>query len=432
METIINFVSLCFDMFILLIFFKTMLVNRKKNINNIIFYGSFILMEIIIYLAFFFLMDIHTSIRFFITVIISVSTTYILTFLYDAPLRHKLFVAISFQIYCNISEYIVYYGYMLYLNHTGNNYAAGDYIMNFISKIITFIMIIITFLIMNPKKNNYGIQYSLLILLTPVVSIITLLAISYSGAGNISSLALQLAAVIGLVFLNIANYFLLDNLILSKELKAKEEQLMQQIRYQSDKYEMISASYRDTRRLIHDTKKHYFFIRNALGKQSDEAICNYIDKELSALDNKHIVVNCGNLVIDSFVGYYIQLAGQEDIRFDTKIRISPNLIPVDDYDMCIIIGNLIENSINASRNIHTLSKRNIMFEAYTSETEFVLHISNAVADTRPYDNTLSDNNLHHGFGIENVTKTVQKYNGVYTYEIKDGRYSSIIVIPIIH
>lgn len=73
-----------------------------------------------------------------------------------------------------------------------------------------------------------------------------------------------------------------------------------------------------------------------------------------------------------------------------------------------------------------------MFEAYTSETEFVLHISNAVADTRPYDNTLSDNNLHHGFGIENVTKTVQKYNGVYTYEIKDGRYSSIIVIPIIH
>lgn len=97
---------------------------------------------------------------------------------------------------------------------------------------------------------------------------------------------------------------------------------MQQIRYQSDKYEMISASYRDTRRLIHDTKKHYFFIRNALGKQSDEAICNYIDKELSALDNKHIVVNCGNLVIDSFVGYYIQLAGQEDIyTFKTKYHV---------------------------------------------------------------------------------------------------------------
>lgn len=308
----------------------------------------------------------------------------------------------------------------------GENYGVDDYVMNFISKIVTFIMVIITFLIMNSKKNNYGIQYSILVLLTPIVSIITLLALSY----NTRSLALQLVAVIGLIFLNIANYFLLDNLVASKELKAREEQLVRQIKYQSEKYEMISVAYRDTRRLIHDTKKHYFFIRNALGKQNNDTIREYIDKELSALDNKQISVNCGNLVIDSFVGYYMQLAGREGIAFNTKIRISPQLIPVDDYDMCVIIGNLLENSIKASRSIDTVSKRNILFEAYTSEAEFVLHVSNAVStDQDAAGNSSGNNQLNHGFGIENVENTVRKYQGVYTYEVNDGRYSSIIAIP---
>lgn len=431
METVINLAESAFDMFILLIYFKAMLINRKKKVPNILFYGSFVLMEIALSVTFFFLADIHTTLRFFITVIVSVTTTYLLTFFYDAPLTHKLFVTISFQVYCNISESIVYYAYIFYLQMTGLSYGAGDYIMNFITKIITFIMIVITFLIMNPKKNNYSIQYSLLILLTPVVSIITMLAVGYPDIESPQSLALQIAAVVGLIFLNIANYFLLNNLILSKELKAKEEQLLQQIKYQSEKYEMISVAYRDTRRLIHDTKKHYFFIKNALQKQKNEIICDYIDKELSALDNKHITVNCGNLVIDSFVGYYIQLAGQESITFDTKIRISPQLVPLDDYDLCIIIGNLLENSIKASRNIHILTKRNILFEAYTSETEFVLHISNAVSETPYSSNSSGDNaDLYHGFGIENVEKTVEKYEGVYTHERKYGRYSSIIVIPL--
>lgn len=431
METVINLASFAFDMFILLIYFKAMLINRKKKVPNILFYGSFVLMEIALSVTFFFLADIHTTQRFVITVIVSVGTTYLLTLFYDAPLRHKIFVTISFQIYCNLSETILYYGYSFYLQMTGLSYEPGDYIMNFITKIITFIMIVITFLIMNSRKKNYSIQYSLLILLTPVVSIITLLAVGYPNVDSIQSLALQVTAVVGLLFLNIANYFLLNNLLLSKELKAKEEQLLQQIKYQSEKYEMISVAYRDTRRLIHDTKKHYFFIKNALQKQKNEIICDYIDKELSALDNKHITVNCGNLVIDSFVGYYIQLAGQESITFDTKIRISPQLVPLDDYDLCIIIGNLLENSIKASRNIHILTKRNILFEAYTSETEFVLHISNAVSEN-PYNsyNSGNDAELYHGFGIENVEKTVAKYEGVYTHERKDGRYSSIIVIPL--
>ena len=60
--------------------------------------------------------------------------------------------------------------------------------------------------------------------------------------------------------------------------------------------------------------------------------------------------SCGNLVIDSFVGYCMNITTELGIRFETNIQIDQSAIPVDDYDLSIIIGNLLDNSINECRN----------------------------------------------------------------------------------
>lgn len=429
-EIIISLISSVFDIFIILIYFSNMLGKRQKKIHPVFFYGSFVLMEIILNISLYFFADIHTTLRLYISIMISLITSYLLTLFYDAFIRHRLFVVFSFQIYCNISELIIFYigNFVVFL--MGKEHIPNDYIMNFLSKIVTFILIIITILIRNRKKEDYGIQYSLLILLTPVVSIITILSFPYPDTNAANAFIMQIVSASGVMFLNIANYFLLDSLLISRKLKVREAQLMQQIKYQSEKYDMISVAYRDTRRLIHDTKKHYFFINSVAEKIHCSEICDYINKELPELEARHILVNCGNLVIDSFVGYFIQLAEKEGTNFDTHIRISPQLIPMKDNDLCIIIGNLLENALEANRKIKMLSNRNILFEAYTSEDNFTLHISNAIADNTIYQDISSKHDkLNHGFGLQNVNKIVDKYKGIYTHEICDDRYNTIIVIP---
>ena len=431
MDTVIYITSLLFDVSMLLIYFRTMLFNRKKKTNIFVIILGILLADVLLAFVFFYFEDIHTLLRLAITIFVSLTTTFALTFFYDVPLRHRIFVAITFQLYCNISEYIVYFSYLFYLNLSGNDYTASDYIMNMISKVVAFILIIITFLIRNRKKMRYGIQYSLLILFTPIISIIALLAVSYTAADNTSALSLQAAAVIGLLFLNIANYTLLDSLIISKELKEKEQNLLKQIKYQSEKYDMISIAYRDTRRLIHDTKKHLHYIKSLITRQETDNACDYIDTELSALDQEHSSINCGNLVIDSFVGYYMQLARNEDILFETRIRIINDQISVSDYDLCVIIGNLLDNAIEENRINKDIPGKKIVFEAYTSDNNFVIHVKNTLSSPDRSDSDLKNGNLYHGFGIENIEITVKKYNGVYTREIKDGQFCSIIVIPVL-
>lgn len=60
------------------------------------------------------------------------------------------------------------------------------------------------------------------------------------------------------------------------------------------------------------------------------------------MEQHYIRINTGNLVIDAFVSNYMTIAQNDNIHFDTKIQIIPSRIPTDDYDPCIIIGNLLD------------------------------------------------------------------------------------------
>ncbi len=432
-DIIINITSSIFDMFIVLIYYSKMFINRKDNINNIVFFSGYILMEVVLNIAMIVNMNIHTPLRVLFNFVVSVLTLYLISLFYNTHTIHRIFVVISFQVYFFLSEIILMLGFNSIFTLIGTEYYINDYIYNFLSKMVCFVLIIITYLIVRRKNTNYTIHYNLLILSTPVISILTLIALSYPSMDNVSFQAIQFASVLGLTFLNIINFYLLENIIKAKELSFKEQNLLQQIQYQSEKYDMIRTAYRDTRRIIHDTKKHYFFIRGAVEKNEYDIIPDYINRQLDELETKHILVNSGNLAIDSLVSNYIRLANQEGTPFDTKIRISPDIIPIDNYDLCVIIGNLLENSLNASRKIPSVSDRHILFEAYTSEKDFVIHISNSITNMNTESEKDSKNKiLYHGYGIENVENIVEKYMGTFSYYIEDDEYHSIIVLPQLH
>ena len=382
----------------------------------------------------FFTLETAPELSVIVTLSVSIISTFGLTFLHTGSLRHKLFVTLSLQFFFCIGEIITYLCYDFICAILNEDLIIEDFVFGFFSKIVTFIFLLIIILITNCKKPNYTLQYNLLILLTPIVSLISLTALGIS-TGNIShesiTYAISLIAILGLTLLNFTNYVLLDELLLSTERKNREKQLVKQLNYQSEKYDMISTAYRETRRLIHDTKKHLFYIRSALDTASHEHITEYINNELDDLDNNRILVNSGNLVIDAFVSNYIQLSRKESIDFRTKIHIVPGDLTIDTYSLSIIIGNLLENSIIACRKIPTNKTRYIHFEAYTSEKQFVLHICNPMPEDDSVNSTSYETtSLHHGFGMKNIENIVDKCQGAYTYEITNKEYSSIIVLPL--
>lgn len=86
--------------------------------------------------------------------------------------------------------------------------------------------------------------------------------------------------------------------------------------------------------------------------------------------------------------------------------------------------------MNACRKITPPLERYIKVQIFTSQREFVIHITNSVPVNLHKTKKESYYEMEHGYGIQNIKKAVEDNWGTYTYFLEKG-YESIVVLPII-
>lgn len=183
---------------------------------------------------------------------------------------------------------------------------------------------------------------------------------------------------------------------------------------------------------MHDTKKHFFFIQDCLQKENYEEILDYMEQSIQSLERTYNKINTGNLVIDAFISNYLEIGEAESIQFSTNIKVSAGRIPVEDYDLCIIIGNLMDNSMKAVRRVALPYPKRVEVEIITDTDRFVIHIKNTRERTiMQTESHLSADSLYHGYGITNIKNMVAKYHGTYACFPEETSFETVIVIPIL-
>jgi len=214
------------------------------------------------------------------------------------------------------------------------------------------------------------------------------------------------------------------------ELEDKVTNLKKQLIYQSKNYQQISTAYRSTRKIIHDTKKHFRYINECIKKEHYSSINAYLAQLINELEDSHTSINTGNLVIDAFIGSSRAQAENEHITFTTKIQINTDYITVSDYDLCIILGNLLDNALEACQKVIPPKPKQINVNIFTTPKKFVIHICNTYADIPTSQESVNLQVLH-GYGIPNVKSITSKYYGTYTFFTENDIYHSIVNIPYI-
>lgn len=109
----------------------------------------------------------------------------------------------------------------------------------------------------------------------------------------------------------------------------------------------MSESYKTGRRIIHDIKYHNEALKKYIKNHEYEALDNHLTAYTDSIESTYASVGTGNLVIDSLITNYHNIASSKKIIFTTSIMIEKAKIPVSDYDLCIILGNLLDNSLHA-------------------------------------------------------------------------------------
>ncbi|MDD7664284.1 MAG: GHKL domain-containing protein, partial [Lachnospiraceae bacterium] len=138
--------------------------------------------------------------------------------------------------------------------------------------------------------------------------------------------------------------------------------------------------------------------------------------------------NTGNLVIDSMLTNYENIARQSGVDFSTDLHINNKRVPVRDYDLSIILGNILDNAIKATSDSKGMY---IYIEMVTGkDNRFQIICENSVSQNVATYKIQPHKEIEHGYGLSNIRTTVEKYYGFMSC-VKDNPWIISIEIPII-
>ena len=143
-------------------------------------------------------------------------------------------------------------------------------------------------------------------------------------------------------------YKLTDDLHLRRMTSVYEQQLELCERHQ-DERELSMLQMRETK---HNIRNNFVTILAYAEKGECVKIIDFINDVLDESGIKiSAVINTGNIVIDSLIGYWYVVAKQRNINFSIDVSI-PMLLPFKGADLSLILGNILENAVEAASKVH--------------------------------------------------------------------------------
>ena len=112
-------------------------------------------------------------------------------------------------------------------------------------------------------------------------------------------------------------------------------------------YQEVDNMYRQIRCWRHDYRNHIQVMKAFAANGDLTAIKNYLDELDTDLNTVDTVVKTGNAMADAILNSKISLAKSKDISVQVDAHI-PVGLKMSELDLCVIIGNLFDNAIDAS------------------------------------------------------------------------------------
>jgi len=145
---------------------------------------------------------------------------------------------------------------------------------------------------------------------------------------------------------------------------------------------------------------------------------------------QNVGILCENFTIDSILKYYRHIAIRQNMDFMVNVNI-PEDINIDNLDLSIVIGNCVENSMEACNNILDKSKKYINITSEIKGFNLVLKIINSFnGQVKEEDSIIktSKDGEGHGIGLSNVRKITEKYNGFFEAKYTDSEFEVSIIM----
>lgn len=213
-----------------------------------------------------------------------------------------------------------------------------------------------------------------------------------------------------------------------------QNMILQRLNEQLTYSEKLSASDERLRSFRHDFKNHMIVINSLFENGDIQGAKAYFAGLTESADGMLKKFSTGNPVVDSL----LDVKSAKSAQYGAEIVFS-GMIPPDGIaqnDMCIAVGNLIDNAVEACAAPGDGEKKTISVTGTVKNNALLLTVSNPAAAAGSFRarllRTTKKDTGSHGFGMKNVNAVAEKYSGSFSVRAENGLFTAELFLQLTH
>lgn len=195
-------------------------------------------------------------------------------------------------------------------------------------------------------------------------------------------------------------------------------------------YDEVQGMYEKMRGWRHDYRHHIQTMKVHMANGDYAQVSDYLDMLDNDLTNVETVVKTGDPMADAVLNSKLSVALQKKINIKAEAKI-PVKLTTPELDFCIILGNLLDNAIEATLPLPE-EERLIRLYLEMKGTYLYIHIANSAFGAKKSkvgSRFKSTKSADHGFGLVRTDDVVRKNGGYIVRASEDGAFTTEVLLP---
>lgn len=392
------------SIWILNLYFRIFLVEKEKRLYRKIIWVMYFIGQVIISII---ILPINVNI------IICLIMAFIMCILnFEGTFWQRAIYSVLIVVSWVLAEFIVAYVFTL----CGLDYIIPQLIGSILSKILTLLLIkILRIFFYNEYVSSLPTAFNIFFLLISTGSMYLIYNNFMFCINNIDFIYDGIVSSIVILAVNIALFRMMLSVSKEKELQRYNTVYVQQLEQCNQHIKEKQSVMEEFRKARHDMKHHFDVLAEMLKEGKSEDAIFYLQKirHADSLNMAYICVT-DNIFVDSLINPKYTYMQQHNIVFKHDIHI-PMILPFDGADICILLGNILDNAIEASVKMPEGQREIEFFMKFEKNILHLTAINTFRGELRrgKKGEILTDKSesQNHGIGLHSIRKVADKYLG---------------------
>lgn len=424
MELIINIILGLLSTYIVYEYYRTFFDVRKESVIAKIILGTYVVWQLVSMPVFF---DIHSTVR----AILNIMFIFIVGICFFGPVVGKIVFAFIYSGIWTLTELLLGSVFLMLQIDITKYSTLGSVICEL------YMLILVKLLQMffrHKNIRNFSWKYNSIFMIIPIAYMFFSyeLFVFSAKSGATSDIILSSISFVLLMVSMFLIFMMYIKLVDRYELKRNNAIFEKEIALHSEYIREKESIMNEFRKTKHDLKHKMMNVLDLLKNKKYDQLEKYIEDivDLKMLENI-TVSNTDNTLVDALINYKYETAKKSGVKLTVNMEIPFNL-PFDNADLCVILGNALDNAIEASEKVPK-EKAFINLMMRYAEDNLVIVVENYYEGKNDMNKdgkliTSKKDHFNHGIGLTSIQNSLAKYNGQMNIEENNSVFKLYLIM----